>query len=508
MVTAGSYSTYVILPEETVEAFDEEDSQNYQVNTQAIKMCVKLQSSCLSDVDVRMSQVNVLLSEINQLISKCPVQFQSKLLLPRVYQILSEMTFIVSLSQSCVTETDEVDVDISLEWDHHTDYNNDYYSLYYNNSNNDSISCSSIFGDGDDDHEDVDNDRKGGGDHDDDDVEGVRDDNDNDDEGIRDDHDYVDGDDPDDDHDDVVGTYDDDTEEEENIADRVMSRRRPTAAPVLEESLSVLPTSSIFKQPVTVYKENKSKVKAEMKHVSGEIPLHLFSTKRLSSLNTVNVTEPDVDLSRRRITLPPSLNSATDVSSSTHNQANTFISKMLNFMSKIAPSSKYSKLRSDKRKRRKMMKYVHTELLSIWRNCEELFPRSAKSEVELSIYPQVDWSKVNSRMIKNVPAPFTYPVHGVSKDPEFYKIDEKKASEGYIPSKFHLSCPFGYKWGYETNCGVISTGCDQVLHGYAWSEDERRFILAAKFPNERKNSRKKVMAANSNKKPKRGEKLR
>ena len=64
-------------------------------------------------------------------------------------------------------------------------------------------------------------------------------------------------------------------------------------------------TASIFKQPVTVYKEHKSKVKAELKHVSREKPLQLFWTKRLSSISTVNVTEPDV--TRRRITLPPSL---------------------------------------------------------------------------------------------------------------------------------------------------------------------------------------------------------
>ena len=64
-------------------------------------------------------------------------------------------------------------------------------------------------------------------------------------------------------------------------------------------------TASIFKQPVTVYKEHKSKVKAELKHVSREKPLQLFWTKRLSSINTVNVTEPDI--ATRRITLPPSL---------------------------------------------------------------------------------------------------------------------------------------------------------------------------------------------------------
>ena len=28
--------------------------------------------------------------------------------------------------------------------------------------------------------------------------------------------------------------------------------------------------------------------------------------------------------------------------------------------------------------------------------------------------------------------------------------------------------------------------CDQVLHGYAWMEDERRFVLHAQFPGKRK----------------------
>merc|ERR1719233_105034 len=66
-------------------------------------------------------------------------------------------------------------------------------------------------------------------------------------------------------------------------------------------------TASIFKQPVTVYKEHKSKVKAELKHVSREKPLQLFWTKRLSSLNTVNVEEDGV--TSRRISLPVKLSS-------------------------------------------------------------------------------------------------------------------------------------------------------------------------------------------------------
>merc|ERR1712098_211825 len=66
-------------------------------------------------------------------------------------------------------------------------------------------------------------------------------------------------------------------------------------------------TASIFKQPVTVYKEHKSKVKSELKHVSREKPLQLFWTKRLSSLNTVNVEEGGVH--NRRISLPVKLSS-------------------------------------------------------------------------------------------------------------------------------------------------------------------------------------------------------
>ena len=61
-------------------------------------------------------------------------------------------------------------------------------------------------------------------------------------------------------------------------------------------------TVSIFKQPVTVYKEHKSKVRFELKHVSREKPLQLYWTRRLSSLNTVNVEEGG--LNNRRISLP------------------------------------------------------------------------------------------------------------------------------------------------------------------------------------------------------------
>ena len=88
-------------------------------------------SNCLSDVDVLLSQVNVLLSEINVKLSSCrDVKFNQ--LLPRVGNILSEMEFIVKLSQVDVdTSTNEVDdvINTSMGWDH-----NYYHNIYYTNS--------------------------------------------------------------------------------------------------------------------------------------------------------------------------------------------------------------------------------------------------------------------------------------------------------------------------------------------------------------------------------------
>ena len=81
-------------------------------------------SSCLSDVDVRLSQVYLLLSEINQIILKCPEPVQSRQLLPRVDVILSEMTWIVTQSQEDGSAVDGDDSYVSLNWDtyNHSNY--------------------------------------------------------------------------------------------------------------------------------------------------------------------------------------------------------------------------------------------------------------------------------------------------------------------------------------------------------------------------------------------------
>ena len=79
------------------------------------KMCLKSET-LLSDVDVMLSQVNLLFSEINQKMSRSQVPVQSKLLLPRLEVILSEITWLVSLSQDCSSSSAD------LSWDQDHDY--------------------------------------------------------------------------------------------------------------------------------------------------------------------------------------------------------------------------------------------------------------------------------------------------------------------------------------------------------------------------------------------------
>ena len=102
-------------------------------------MCIKFQSSCLSDVNMLLSEVSALMSEINVKMSNCRVQ--SKLLLPRVSTILSEMEYIVKLSQSVENVVDDVHADEESLGDGSWDYNYDYHNNYYDLNN---LSFSSI----------------------------------------------------------------------------------------------------------------------------------------------------------------------------------------------------------------------------------------------------------------------------------------------------------------------------------------------------------------------------
>ena len=420
-------------------------------------MCV--QSSCLlSDVDVLMSKVHVLLSEINQKVSKCPVAPTQ--LLPRVGVILSEMELIVALSQS--NSVDDGDDDESLDWDNY-DYNH-HHHIYYNNdslscslSSLDDVGCYDVHDDVGGDYDDV------GGDvcH----YEVKLDVVCHDDGGGNENHDDV----KDDHHDDDEGDDINDAqtsvgvEEDGNIADRVMLRRRSTNI------------------------ESKPGGDSSSSTISGGDSSSSTSSGGDSSSSTTSGGDS-----------PSSSTGLDDINPSISKQANLFINKMLMFISRIAPNNKFSKQKSEKMRRKKIVKLIHPELRMVWQNCGNIFPDVIHLPEESLMFPTVDWSKVNARMITKIPEPKAQPVHGVSEDPDWYTDRLVRCGLThkweYCPFKTR-KFPFGQILGYATDAGVIPASSNKHnVFGYVWSETQAEFILHAEFPGERKENLKKANA--------------
>jgi methyl-CpG-binding domain protein 2 len=64
-------------------------------------------------------------------------------------------------------------------------------------------------------------------------------------------------------------------------------------------------TASIFKQPVTLYKDHKSKVKSDLKTVNKEKPSQLFWAKRLGNLRPGQFEDSNKDQEQKsKLTLP------------------------------------------------------------------------------------------------------------------------------------------------------------------------------------------------------------
>ena len=134
-------------------------------------------------------------------------------------------------------------------------------------------------------------------------------------------------------------------------------------------------------------------------------------------------------------------------------------------MDKIAPNSVFDKRRAKRYRKRKLIQMVPKMLRPIWQHCEEIFcqaavpeprPCQVKSDVRT---PSINWSKVNTRMVTNLPRPQDYPVLSCSQDPKFYE------SSDWFANKF----PFGSKPGFLTNLGVIGVpGVNDVIHGHVY----------------------------------------
>ena len=171
-----------------------------------------------------------------------------------------------------------------------------------------------------------------------------------------------------------------------------------------------------------------------------------------------------------------------------------FIVKMTSFIKTSSPGHVFDVKKSKKRKAKKAAKMVHPVLLSLWNNVGDLFtPKVHVPKNSASNVPVVDWHKVNSRFIANVPAPSPQPLYGCSEDPEFYehKTGRRCQPSGAVTweiqwSKFKTSTtPFGTKPGFLTDAGVITPDSNhQLVHGYIWSPSCQQYILHASFPGE------------------------
>ena len=112
-------------------------------------------------------------------------------------------------------------------------------------------------------------------------------------------------------------------------------------------------------------------------------------------------------------------------------------------------------------------------------------------------YPTLDWSKVNSRFLNNIPKPNQFPKHGCSLDPALYEWTEKIiktsqcgevfTSKQKVHPKFEDYYPFRYEWGYRTTAGIISVS-NVSHHGYIW--DDGNWVLHAQPPRIQEDGKK------------------
>ena len=181
----------------------------------------------------------------------------------------------------------------------------------------------------------------------------------------------------------------------------------------------------------------------------------------------------------------------------------TFIDSIISVVRRIAPDLRYSKVKSDARRkqqlrkeRRKVTRSIHPDLRCLWRHMDQLLAPPAPRVEEVSPYPRVDWTRVNTRNLANLPKPQRYAVHGCEPDPNFY--EKKKVDMGggthYLRSDYEgaMPYPYGSLPGFRTQAGIIAPfSHGEVVSGYIWSPDDEAWVLHAH------NARPKEKVANT-----------
>ena len=178
----------------------------------------------------------------------------------------------------------------------------------------------------------------------------------------------------------------------------------------------------------------------------------------------------------------------------------TFIDSIISLVRRIAPDLRYSKVKSDARRkrqmrkeRRKVTKSIHPDLRCLWRHMDQLLAPPAPRVEEVSPYPRVDWTKVNTRNLANLPKPQRYAVHGCEPDPNFYEKKSVNYGSGtnYLRSDYEgaMPYPYGSLPGFRTQAGIIAPySHGEVVSGYTWSPDDEAWVLHARIKGKAPNA--------------------
>ena len=96
--------------------------------------------------------------------------------------------------------------------------------------------------------------------------------------------------------------------------------------------------------------------------------------------------------------------------------------------------------------------------------------------------PRVNWSRLNTNMLRNLPIPVKYSMHGCAQSPEFYTSTKDVEHYGgqTLNTKlvFESGQPFGSHYGFWTSQGVLAPP-EEAVHGYHCSPETGTWIISA-----------------------------
>eukprot|EP00092_Neocalanus_flemingeri_P020864 GFUD01022602.1.p1 GENE.GFUD01022602.1~~GFUD01022602.1.p1 ORF type:complete len:404 (-),score=120.29 GFUD01022602.1:325-1470(-) len=136
---------------------------------------------------------------------------------------------------------------------------------------------------------------------------------------------------------------------------------------------------------------------------------------------------------------------------------------------------------------------VPEELLGIWTFLEEPTAEEEKMYDDFLVgsppgpiysprlpQPYVNWMRLNTNMLRNLPVPMKMPLYGCSPDPTFYSstVDTCIRGQTVLFDAFTFGEPFGSIYGFHTTAGVMGVP-DVPVHGYLCCPLRGIWVIAA-----------------------------